>query len=236
MTLLAAVELPGAPELALRLVAAAVLGAIVGLERELYDHPAGLRTHMSVALGSALFAVVSAYGFDSFDVRREETVLQADVTRIASNIVTGVGFLGGGAILKHGVSVRGLTTAASLWVTAAVGLAVGLGSYLVAAVATAVLLVALVGLRAPSRYVQRRWSLRQDIVVVTLEPGAPLQPVLDALRASPDRHVAQLDIAHEAGRTVLQVELRTSSVHSIDEVLTLLAGADGVERVATGST
>src|ERR687887_293058 len=107
------------------------------------------RTHMSVALGAALFGIVSAYGWNEFAAVRAQTNVQIDVTRVASNIVTGVGFLGGGAILKDGATVRGLTTAASLWVTAAVGLAVALGGYLLAALTTIGLVFSLILLRGP---------------------------------------------------------------------------------------
>src|SRR3954467_3075189 len=129
--LAAAIHPPSDLHLVLRILLAALLGGIIGMEREIAGHPAGLRTHISVALGSALFGVLSAFGFSLFDVPRNDTVFQVDVTRIASQIVVGVGFLGGGAILKEGANVRGLTTAASLWVTAALGLAFALGSYTV---------------------------------------------------------------------------------------------------------
>jgi Uncharacterized membrane protein len=119
--------MPSELELAVRLVAALVLGGAIGFEREVTGQVAGLRTHMCVALGAALFAIVSAFGFDEFVRPRVETNLQVDVSRVASNIVTGIGFLGGGAIIKEGATVKGLTTAASLWVTAAVGSAVAMG-------------------------------------------------------------------------------------------------------------
>ena len=128
--------MPTELELAGRLGAALVLGGAIGLERELTGQVAGLRTHMTVALGAALFGIVSAYGWNEFTQVRAQTNVQVDVTRVASNIVTGVGFLGGGAILKDGATVRGLTTAASLWVTAAVGLCVALGGYSLAAMTT----------------------------------------------------------------------------------------------------
>src|SRR5881398_863924 len=132
--------MPTELELAGRLGAALVLGGAIGLERELTGQVAGLRTHMSVALGAALFGIVSAYGWNEFAAVRAQTNVQIDVTRVASNIVTGVGFLGGGAILKDGATVRGLTTAASLWVTAAVGLAIAMGSWLPALATTGALL------------------------------------------------------------------------------------------------
>src|SRR5438067_8078516 len=148
--------MPSNAQLSLRIVLAMVLGGIVGLEREIEGHPAGLRTHMSVALGAALFGVISAYGFDHFQSLRNDNNYQVDVTRVASQVVVGVGFLGGGAILKEGVSIHGLTTAASLWVTSAIGLGLGIGSYLAAAITTIVLLLSLVGLRGPRRTLRRR--------------------------------------------------------------------------------
>ena len=112
-------------DLALRLLGAAALGALVGAERERHGHPAGMRTHLLVALGAALFTVMSAYGFG----RANGGVAAAaiDPTRIAAQVVTGIGFLGAGAIIKYGTSIRGLTTAASLWSTAAVGMAGSVG-------------------------------------------------------------------------------------------------------------
>jgi putative Mg2+ transporter-C (MgtC) family protein len=125
-------------DLSLRLIVAAALGLAVGFEREIHGHPAGLRTHMLVAVGSALFTVMSAYAFGG--ANPGSTI---DPTRIAAQIVSGIGFLGAGAILKDGVVIRGLTTAASLWATAAVGMAAGAGEYVIAAVSAGVILVSL---------------------------------------------------------------------------------------------
>lgn len=125
-------------DLSIRLILAAALGLAVGFEREIHGHPAGLRTHMLVAVGSALFTVLSAYGFGA-----GSTAAPIDPTRIAAQIVSGIGFLGAGAILKDGIVIRGLTTAASLWATSAVGMAAGAGEYVIAAVATGVILVSL---------------------------------------------------------------------------------------------
>jgi putative Mg2+ transporter-C (MgtC) family protein len=128
-------------ELSGRLLLAAVLGAAIGIERELHDHPAGMRTHLLVSLGSALFAVISAYGYASIFAAHPE--VQDSPQRIAAQIVSGIGFLGAGAIIQAGRWVRGLTTAASLWATAAVGLAVGSGEYLLAVVGTTLIVVSL---------------------------------------------------------------------------------------------
>ncbi len=121
-------------EMALRLVLAAALGAIIGYQRERAGKPAGLRTHMLISIGSALFTVASVSGFTG----------TVDPTRIAAGIVTGIGFLGAGAILhREGGIVAGLTTAATIWVSAAIGLAAGAGLYLISAVATGLVLIVL---------------------------------------------------------------------------------------------
>lgn len=134
-------------DIVVRLVVASILGALIGLEREIHDHPAGMRTHLLVSLGSAGFTVLSFTAF---------AAPGADPARIAAQIVTGVGFLGAGAILKEGASIRGLTTAASLWTVAAVGMAAGAGAWGVAAATTVLVIVSLWPLRvATERFVGR---------------------------------------------------------------------------------
>lgn len=137
-----------------RILIAAALGGAIGLERELRDQPAGFRTHILVALGACLFALVGAVGFSSFE-KPAEGALRVDVTRVASQIVVGIGFLGGGTILRQRGSVRGLTTAASLWVTAAVGLAVAVGFYLGAIVTAAVAVFSLAFLKPLEKRIAR---------------------------------------------------------------------------------
>ena len=134
-----------------RILVAAALGGIVGIERELRDQPAGFRTHMLVSLGACLFTLVGAFGFQTLTGGQNVAAVNADVTRVASQVVVGIGFLGGGAILRHGSTIRGLTTAASLWVTAAVGLAVGMGFYFGATAVAVVAVVALAGLKPIER-------------------------------------------------------------------------------------
>ncbi len=116
-----------------RLLLSAVFGAAVGYEREQAEKPAGLRTLALVAVGSTAFTLVSLFGFG----------LASDPSRLAAQIVTGIGFLGVGTILRTGVTVRGLTTAASIWAVAAIGVAVGVGMYILSTVATALVLVIL---------------------------------------------------------------------------------------------
>lgn len=126
----------------LRIFVAAMLGGAIGLEREYRAKEAGLRTHFLVALGSALFMIVSAYGFDGIKLGEEQ---RWDVARIAAQVVTGIGFIGAGTIIFHKSEniIRGLTTAAGVWVTAAIGLACGGGMYILATVSTALVLIGL---------------------------------------------------------------------------------------------
>ena len=120
-------------QIILRILLAAVLGAIIGYQRERVNKPAGLRTHILICLGAALFTVASIYGF-----------ITADQSRVAAGVVSGIGFLGAGAIVRRqeGI-VEGLTTAATIWSVAAVGLAAGAGMYLVAVVTTVIILIVL---------------------------------------------------------------------------------------------
>jgi putative Mg2+ transporter-C (MgtC) family protein len=137
-------------DLALRLTVGLVLGAIIGFERELHRQPAGFRTHSLVSLGAALFTVVSAYGFTGDLV---------DPTRIAAQIVSGIGFIGAGTILQHRGHIRGLTTAASLWSVAAIGTAAGAGLYIVAIVGTLLILIVLSILDRIEEFARRRLQL-----------------------------------------------------------------------------
>ena len=124
----------------IRLLLATFLGAVIGFEREYHAKEAGVRTHLLVALGSCLFMIISVYGFD-FMLDRDH--VSFDPSRIASQVVTGIGFIGAGTIILQKQMVRGLTTAAGLWVTAAIGLACGNGMYIVAVVTTVIVLVSL---------------------------------------------------------------------------------------------
>jgi putative Mg2+ transporter-C (MgtC) family protein len=140
--------MPRLEEILLRLMLAAVLGSVVGIERERLDWAAGLRTHMLVCLGSTLFMLVSAFGFA--DILGTPGI-GLDPSRIAAQVVSGVGFLGAGTIILRREAVRGLTTAASVWTVAAVGLAVGGGLYFAAISATVLILVILAGIKPLER-------------------------------------------------------------------------------------
>ena len=142
-------------EFILRIFVAALLGGVIGLEREYRDKAAGFRTHFLVALGSALFMIISAYGFEGTLVTDSHRL---DVSRIAAQVVTGIGFIGAGTIIFQKNAVRGLTTAAGVWVVAAIGLACGAGLYLLATAATVLVLL---GLEAFNFFLQKFDSKRQ---------------------------------------------------------------------------
>jgi putative Mg2+ transporter-C (MgtC) family protein len=164
-----------------RLFAAAALGGAIGLEREVREREAGLRTHLLVSVGAALFTLVSAYGWSDFTFSARSGVT-FDPTRIAAQIVTGIGFLGAGAIIRQGLSVRGLTTAATLWLAAAIGMASGAGYWEAAVIATVGAIITLWPLRIVAHRMMK--YLRpgdEQRLVVGLAGGQGAAPVLAAL-------------------------------------------------------
>jgi putative Mg2+ transporter-C (MgtC) family protein len=193
----------------LRLSVAAGLGAAIGVEREVREREAGIRTHLLVSLGACLFTIVSAYGFHEF-LSSGASVVRADPTRIAAQIVTGIGFLGAGAIIREGISVRGLTTAASLWMVAAIGMAAGAGYYWPAVVGTVLTVLALWPLRALAWVALERFRPPERRLVVELREGGSVKDLLDVV---PD--VRQVEVEDERDRRVVTLEL----VSQVDEQL-----------------
>src|SRR2546425_7644521 len=133
-------------ELLIRLVVGTLLGGVIGYERDIHGRPAGLRTHLIVALASSTFMVVSTH-FVYFQHYAKEDLVAVDPSRIAAAVVSGIGFLAGGAILRTGLTVQGLTTAAGLWLVSSIGLSSGAGMYTESVAATAIGVVALTLLR-----------------------------------------------------------------------------------------
>jgi putative Mg2+ transporter-C (MgtC) family protein len=189
----------------LRLALAAVLGGLIGVERELREREAGLRTHLLVAVGSALFTIVGAYGFHDF-LESGQSVVRADPTRIAAQIVTGIGFLGAGAIIRQGFSVRGLTTAATLWVVAAVGLAAGAGYYSAAVITTALVHIALYPLRIVAYQILHRFRPEDGRLLVELPAGHPPGEVIDEIEGVGAR-IGGMDVSQEGDRRRLELDV-----------------------------
>jgi putative Mg2+ transporter-C (MgtC) family protein len=218
----------GWPEALLRVALAAVLGGVLGLERELREREAGLRTHLLVAVGSALFTIVSAYGFHAF-LSSGASVVRADPTRIAAQIVTGIGFLGAGAIIRQGLSVRGLTTAASLWVVAAIGLAAGAGYYAGAVITTIVALVALWPLRALAFRVVRRFRGETGLLLVQIPAGESPAPVIEAVDRT--AKIEAIELGHEADRRNVELTVELGPEQRAHDLIGKLADVEGVLEV-----
>ncbi len=219
-------------EVVLRLLLASLLCGAIGFERETRDQPAGFRTHILLGLGAALFTLVSAYGFEPFTrAALQGGGLQFDPTRIAAQIIAGVGFLGAGAIIRQGRDVRGLTTAASLWAVSAIGMAAGAG-YLFGAAAATVLAVAT--LNALRRFRSSVITpLRLDSAGLELDLRTTTEGPTDAFRIL-ERHditvrSTDAEIDKERSRYKLQVRIRPST--DIHAVLAELSGLTEVRCV-----
>ena len=214
----------------IRLLVAVALGAAIGAERELSGQTAGLRTHIAVCVGAALFGVVSTLGFMEFE-DLETTVLRADVTRVASNVVVGVGFLGAGMILKRHGDVANLTTAASIWTVSAIGLCAGVGDLGTAGVAAVLTLGYLVALRPARRWLEEVAATSHCSLALTLTPGTDVQEVirradgrdgvslrLRAIEKSDGQPVALIDVT---GRPEAAVCRMTAGLAALAEVTDL---------------
>ena len=192
-----------------RLGLAAALGGAIGFERELREREAGLRTHLLVCVGSALFTIISAYGFHDF-LTSGDQVVRTDPTRIAAQVVTGIGFLGAGAIIRQGLSIRGLTTAATLWISAAIGMAAGAGYYPGAIIGTVITLVALWPLRIGAYQVMERIRPEERSIVVDLRPETKLTELFESLERE-NAHVERFQLEDVRDRRVVTLTLDTPS-------------------------
>lgn len=172
-------------QLTIRLLLALVLGGMIGFEREKSSSAAGFRTHILVCLGSTLIMLLSAYGFSAFV---DEPNVRLDPARLAAQVISGIGFLGAGTILRHGLSITGLTTAASLWVVAAIGLAVGAGFYYPAVLTTWLVIMSLWVLsRVEKKWFSEKRTYIMKVIAVN-QPG-----VLSAIsRMLDDKGIAVL--------------------------------------------
>jgi putative Mg2+ transporter-C (MgtC) family protein len=215
-------------EVLLRVVLAGLLGGAIGVEREIREREAGLRTHLLVAVGAALFTIVSAYGWRDFHFSARSGITY-DPTRIAAQIVTGIGFLGAGAIIRQGLSVRGLTTAASLWVVAAIGIASGAGYYSAAVITTVVVLVSLWPLRILAYRLIERIRPGERRLEVELRANESPSLLLDAL----ERHGAavrafELEDVRDRRRILLDLRLANAPPHVVTAELMRLEPVLGV--------
>lgn len=214
-------------DILLRLVIAAALGTLVGLERERHDQPAGLRTHMILVVGATLAMCLSinlATGWAG-------DAPNGDPARLAAQVVSGIGFLGAGAILRYGTSVKGLTTAASLWTMAVVGLSVGAGHFLSAAAATGLLLIIL---SIINRVEKRSIASYGEMHVILLASDRPdlVEHVRERLKLR-RRQVYSFSMEKDidAGTVELDFLVKLKAGNSIEDLVEEIAGVEGVRRV-----
>ena len=197
-------------------------GSIIGLERSRRQKDAGIRTHMIVALGSALIMIVSKYGF--MDIMHIEG-LRADASRIASNVVTGVGFLGAGVIFVRDVSIKGLTTAAGIWTTAGVGLAIGAGEYELGIAASIIMVVSQLILH---RFFSKLENTANEFTVVVSDTKDSVKNFKEKL-ASMNISVAKCNITRNKDSTLtLDVTVKKSRTISMDEIMLLIEQNDSI--------
>jgi putative Mg2+ transporter-C (MgtC) family protein len=218
--------------LIVRLLAAAALGSIIGAERERLAWAAGLRTHMLVCVGACLFMIVSAFGFA--DILGTPNVV-LDPSRVAAQVVSGIGFLGAGSILLRGEIVRGLTTAASLWTVAAIGLAVGGGLYTEAVAATVVILLILAGIKPiEERLLQRNRTHR---IAIEAEQSTISVAELNAMLGYRAKRITQYICTPGStpGTEDISLTLTRLSPKDVDEIEAVLRQAKGVRNVSRPS-
>ena len=213
-------------EIAVRLAVAALLGGAIGAERELRDREAGFRTHLLVAVGAALFTLVSAYAWTDWAFSNRSGLV-FDPTRIAAQIVTGIGFLGAGAIIRQGLSIRGLTTAATLWVVAAIGMASATGYYWAAFATTVLVLVTLWPLRVLAHHVFARLRTAEGRLTVDLRPATGAGPFLSVLEDAGAR-VRTLQFDETEGRRRVLADVELGSQAAPDRLVSALMDADEV--------
>ena len=195
----------------LRLLIAGVLGAIIGLDREYRAKEAGYRTHFLVSLGSALIMIVSQYGFQ--DIIKEDSV-SLDPSRVAAQVVSGIGFIGAGTIIFQKQIVRGLTTAAGLWATAGIGLAVGAGMYVIGITAT---ILTLIGLELLS-YIFKSVGMKSSMVTFVTKSKDTLKLVADRFNSKDYLIVSyEMETLHNEDSNMYQVTMVIKSKINNDE-------------------
>lgn len=213
-----------------RLLLASLLGGLIGLEREIHGRPAGFRTHLLVSLGSCLFVVTSIQFYLTFGNLSGSGPLGVDPGRVAAQVVTGIGFLGAGAIIREGSSIRGLTTAACLWVAAAIGVSIGVGLYLISLAVTGVALISLLLLKKIENRIKRDsygtikiWSRdidgqMQRLVNVLGECG------LELLDADVEKDVVSSEI-------FFAFDVKSNTKEIAFNILDLIVAVEGVKKV-----
>jgi putative Mg2+ transporter-C (MgtC) family protein len=216
--------------LVIRLVLSSVLGGVIGLEREIHGRPAGFRTHLLVSLGSCLFVITSIEFYRIFGNFTGSAPVGVDPGRVAAQVVTGIGFLGAGAIIREKASIRGLTTAACLWVAAALGVTCGIGLFYLAICVTCIALASLLLLKQIEKKLRRDkyqlirvWGLASDDFIDRI------YTVLSACGIEPSD--ARFEKNTEQQRMYMEFQAKCSATCGTAQLLGELAALQGVKRV-----
>ncbi|MEC0229554.1 MgtC/SapB family protein [Paenibacillus alba] len=225
-------------ELTFRLVLALVLGGLVGFEREMGGHSAGFRTHILVCIGSTMIVLLSMYGFAEF---ANEPNVRLDPARLAAQVISGIGFLGAGTIMRNGFSVSGLTTAASLWVVAAIGLSVGAGFYFGASVATALVVICLFFLNKLESVFSKSKTSREILLNIE-QKTARLHHIIDQMNGYGIR-IHKIVVENENNPTSeeyvqlvkIRMQIKIKQPKRFEEALMFLTSLEGVQGLETVS-
>jgi putative Mg2+ transporter-C (MgtC) family protein len=214
----------------LRILLAALAGAFIGMERERHGRPAGLRTHLLVAVGACLMMVISEAFYLKYSHLSMEDVVRVDPSRVAAQIVTGIGFLGAGVIIKEGISVRGLTTAASLWVVAGLGMAFGMGLLVPGAIGTVVAMFSLMVLKKLEPILKKDRYLR---LFVTADNSRDIYPDLEVIFRDMKLRIsnleAELDLPSSEVRYGFTLTQHTQRIGR--ELTSRIATLEGVKNI-----
>ncbi|MCF6139507.1 MgtC/SapB family protein [Pseudalkalibacillus berkeleyi] len=216
-----------------RLLIAAILCGLVGIEREFKRHPAGFRTHLLVGVGSCLMMLLSIFGFEDF-LNSHEQIQGFDPSRLPAYVVSGIGFLGAGTILVHGVTVRGLTTAASIWVVAGIGLVVGIGMYYEAIFTTFVMIASLLFLNKFEDLYLRKQRFHHVTVIVE-NKEVSLSSIVNELEACkvPILNVSIDDHPNDASTSLIKYsfKIHVSNTKKLPEVYDKIQSIENVHKV-----
>jgi putative Mg2+ transporter-C (MgtC) family protein len=210
-----------------RIILAAILCGVIGFERELKNHSAGFRTHILVGVGACLMMLLSLYGFDQY-LQKFDTI-RFDPARIPSYVISGIGFLGAGTIMVHGMTIKGLTTAASIWTVAGLGLVIGAGMYAPAILTTIVVLLSLIFLNHIERFFSK--GKRERRVRLLLRSGAQLDQILQVFDHF-NLNIKKLEIESESKEERhLEIELEKGQEVDQNELLDYLTKIEHVKYV-----
>jgi len=215
-------------EFLIRLLLSAALGALVGLERSKRQKEAGVRTHCIIACTSALFMILSKYAFVDTAIGADG-LRGADPARIAAQVVSGISFLGAGVIFKNGNSIRGLTTAAGMWGTAAIGMAVGAGMYWLGLIEAAILVAIQIILH---RFPVGADALTTQEILVEMEDTPELQAQFDALLKAHNGQVVESSLSRDEGYLRMEITAKLEPPITHDEALAFLKSNSGVRKVS----